>query len=52
MDMWGPFIKVVKKFCPNADIVFDLFHIVSQFNKVIDKVRKIRDFGSSPKQLV
>lgn len=30
MDMW----------CPNAAIVFDMFHIVAQYNKVIDRVRR------------
>ena len=39
MDMWKPFIKVVKKKLPNALIVFDLFHVVSQFNRIIDKIR-------------
>ena len=40
MDMWDPFIKSVKKWCPNACIVFDKFHIVSNFNAVIDSVRR------------
>ena len=39
MDMWKPFIKAVKKKLPNALIVFDLFHVVSQFNRIIDKIR-------------
>jgi len=39
MDMWDPFIKAVKEKAPQAKIVFDLFHVVSNFNKVIDKVR-------------
>ena len=39
MDMWDPFIKAVKKKLPNAKIVFDLFHVVANFNRVIDKVR-------------
>jgi len=40
MDMWDPFIKAVSEFCPNAAIVFDMFHIVAQYNKVIDRVRR------------
>lgn len=40
MDMWDPFIKGVKTFCPNAAIVFDFFHIVAKFNEVIDNVRR------------
>ena len=39
MDMWEPFINRVKHHCPNARIVFDFFHIVQSFSKVIDKVR-------------
>lgn len=39
MDMWDPYIASVREWCPNAMIVFDFFHIVKEFNKVIDKVR-------------
>jgi transposase len=38
MDMWDPYINVVKKM-PQAKIVFDLFHVVANFNRLIDKVR-------------
>jgi transposase len=41
MDMWDPYIKAVKKACPHTAIVFDQFHVVSSFGKVIDKVRNI-----------
>jgi len=41
MDMWDPYIKAVKECCPGADIVFDQFHVVKAFGKVIDKVRNI-----------
>ena len=39
MDMWDPYIKAVQKKVPHVKIVFDLFHVVAQFNKVIDQVR-------------
>jgi len=39
MDMWDPFIKAVKDKLPNAKIVFDLFHVVASFGRVIDIVR-------------
>jgi len=39
MDMWDPFIRAVKKKMPEAKIVFDLFHVVAGFNRVIDQVR-------------
>jgi transposase len=39
LDMWDPYINAVKRWCLNADIVFDLFHVVKAFNKVIDNIR-------------
>ena len=39
MDMWDPYILAIQSKVPHVKIVFDLFHVVSQFNKVIDKVR-------------
>lgn len=40
MDMWEPYINRIKHHCPNANIVFDFFHVVQAFGKVIDKVRR------------
>jgi len=40
MDMWEPFINRVKHHCPQAQIVFDFFHLVQSFGRVIDKVRR------------
>ena len=39
MDMWDPYIKAFAECCPKARIVFDLFHVVAAFGRVIDKVR-------------
>lgn len=39
MDMWDPYIKAVKEEVPHVKIVFDCFHVVQAFNRVIDKVR-------------
>lgn len=39
MDMWDPYIKAFKKYCPDALIVFDPFHIIASFSRVIDKIR-------------
>ena len=39
IDMWDPYIQSVQRWCPDADIVFDLFHVVKAFGKVIDQVR-------------
>ena len=39
MDMWEPYIQAVGEALPQAKIVFDLFHVVSAYGKVIDRVR-------------
>lgn len=39
IDMWDPYIKAIRPWCPRADIVFDLFHVVRAFNQIIDEVR-------------
>jgi transposase len=49
MDMWDPFIRAVNDKLPNAKIVFDLFHVVANFNRVIDKVRN-REYRKAAKQ--
>jgi len=39
MDMWDPYILAVQTKVPHVKIVFDLFHVVAQFSRIIDKVR-------------
>lgn len=39
IDMWDAYVHAVQRWCPQADIVFDLFHVVKAFNKVIDDIR-------------
>lgn len=40
MDMWRPFRDEVSAWCPNAAIVFDLFHVLQKYSKdVIDRTR-------------
>jgi len=39
MDMWDPYIKAVQEEAPHVKIVFDLFHVVAAFSRVIDLVR-------------
>jgi len=36
---WDPYIKAIRRWCPRADIVFDLFHVVRAFNRIIDDIR-------------
>lgn len=40
MDMWEPFINRVRYHCPQSKIVFDGFHVIKAFGKVIDEVRR------------
>lgn len=40
MDMNGAFIEEVRARCPNAEVVYDLFHVVAKYGReVIDRVR-------------
>jgi len=40
MDMWPAFEGEVRMHCPNAEIVYDQFHVLANFGKeVIDRVR-------------
>jgi len=39
IDMWDAYVHAVQTWCPQADIVFDLFHVVKAFNRVIDDIR-------------
>ena len=49
MDMWDPYILAVMTKVPHVKVVFDLFHVVSQFSRVIDKVRNVEYRKSSEK---
>ena len=40
IDMWEAFINRIRHHCPDAQIVFDFFHVVQAFGKVIDEVRR------------
>ena len=40
IDMWDPYINRLKHHCPQAMIVFDLFHVVKGFSRVVDEVRR------------
>lgn len=41
MDMWDPYIKAVQDKVPHVKIVFDLYHVVAAFGRVIDAVRNL-----------
>jgi transposase len=40
MDMWTSYESSTREHCPQAKIVYDKFHIISAYDKVIDKVRR------------
>lgn len=40
IDMWDPYINRLQHHCPQARIVFDLFHLVKGYSFVIDEVRR------------
>lgn len=40
MDMWEPYKQAVQKWCPQAAIVHDPFHIIANYSRVIDEVRR------------
>ncbi len=53
MDMHGPWEEEVKRQCPNAEIVYDLFHVVAKYGReVVDRVRvdEANRLKSDPKQ--
>jgi transposase len=39
MDMYSPYIDLIKKWFPNAKIIIDLFHIVQLMTKSLNKTR-------------
>jgi transposase len=40
VDMWAPYTQAVRAHCPQAALVYDLFHVVAKYGReVIDRVR-------------
>lgn len=48
LDMWDPYIASIKQHCPNAEIVFDKFHVAKKANEALDKIRK-QEFAKAGK---
>jgi len=40
IDMWPAYINAVSDLMPNADIVFDRFHVSKYLNEAVDQVRR------------
>jgi len=49
MDMWTPYENATRKYCPKARIVYDEFHIIQNYGKIIDKVRNM-EFARAKKE--
>ena len=41
MDMWKPFRNSLKKNAPQAEIVYDKFHVLKHLSEALDKVRRL-----------
>ena len=54
MDRAGHFRSVVKRYAPQADIVFDKFHLIANYNAAIDEVRRTswREAASADKRFI
>jgi transposase len=48
IDMHDPYINRIRHHCPQAMIVFDLFHIVKSYGKVLEAVRRQESRKASP----
>ena len=40
VDRWRPWRKAIRKWCPQALIVFDKFHVIGDCNEAVDLVRR------------
>jgi len=40
MDMWAPYLNLVREHAPKARVLFDRFHIVKHLNEAVDEVRR------------
>ncbi len=49
IDMWEPYINRIQHHCPNVKIVFDMFHVVQAFGRIIDEIRREEYFNATLK---
>jgi transposase len=40
LDMGQPYQNSVRRYCPNADLIFDPFHIMKMVNEAVNEVRR------------
>jgi transposase len=48
--MWAPYASLVREHAPNAQILFDRFHIVKHLNEAVEEVRRSEMRGLSAKE--
>jgi transposase len=41
MDMGQPYQNSTRRYCPDAELIFDPFHIMKMLNKALDEVRRL-----------
>jgi transposase len=54
MDMWAPYLDVVRDRAPQATVCFDRFHVVRHLNEAVDEVRRsmVRKLSGATRALV
>ena len=54
MDMWTPYLDVVREQAPQATVCFDRFHVVRHLNEAVDEVRRalVRKLAGPEKALI
>jgi transposase len=40
MDMGQSYQNSVRRYCPDAELIFDPFHLMKMLNKAVDEVRR------------
>jgi len=40
LDMWVPYIAAIRKWLPRAKLVFDRYHVMSQYGRLLDELRR------------
>jgi transposase len=38
-DMWDPYLASICQYAPQAKVVFDKFHVIAEYNRMIDRIR-------------
>jgi transposase len=54
IDMWDPYLKSILEYAPQAKVVFDKFHVIAEYSRMIDRVRneEYRAASNSGKKII